>query len=110
MQFLNCVSGFDTGIPGAYCIYAPLAEASLSHVINAYTPDNAAKLAFFADYLSGLSFLHDQKGIMHRDISPGNLAITSLHNPKGIIIDLDSATKSDYLYGSNEKDHTTLGP
>lgn len=95
MQLVKCVSDFDTGIPDAYCIYAPLAVASLSDVIRAYTPDDAAKLALFADYLSGLSFLHDQKGIMHRDISPGNLAITSLHNPRGILIDLDSATISD---------------
>ena len=31
---------------------------------------------------------------MHLDISPGNLAITSLDNPKGIIIDLDAAVES----------------
>ena len=31
---------------------------------------------------------------MHLDISPGNLAITSLENPKGIIIDLDAAVES----------------
>ncbi|KAL8950864.1 MAG: hypothetical protein Q9222_003118 [Ikaeria aurantiellina] len=31
---------------------------------------------------------------MHRDINPNNLAVTSLHNPTGIIIDLDSATTS----------------
>lgn len=95
MQLLSCVSHFDTGVPDAYCVYTPLAVASLSHVINAYTPDIAAKLALFADYLTGLSFLHDKKGIMHRDISPGNLAITSLYKPRGIIIDLDAATTLD---------------
>ena len=31
---------------------------------------------------------------MHLDISPGNIAITSLDNPKGIIIDLDAAVES----------------
>lgn len=31
---------------------------------------------------------------MHLDISPGNLAITSLENPKGFIIDLDAAVES----------------
>ncbi len=29
---------------------------------------------------------------MHRDINPNNLTVTSLDDPKGIIIDLDSAT------------------
>ncbi|KAL8727617.1 MAG: hypothetical protein Q9166_005925 [cf. Caloplaca sp. 2 TL-2023] len=95
LQLLKCVGNFDTGIPEAYCIYTPLAVASLSQVIAAYTPDIEAQLALSADYLSGLAFFHDQKGITHRDISPNNLVITSLHNPKGIIIDLDSATRSE---------------
>jgi serine/threonine protein kinase len=64
-------------------------------VIHACTPDFAAKLTLFADYLSGLSYLHDQKGVMHRDISPGNLAVVSFDKPKGIILDLDSATASE---------------
>jgi serine/threonine protein kinase len=46
------------------------------------------------DYLKGLSFIH-QKGIMHRDINPKNLAVTSLDDPIGVIIDLDSATSFD---------------
>lgn len=44
------------------------------------------------DYLRGLAFLHE-KGIMHRDISPNNLAVTSFEQPRGLIIDLDAATK-----------------
>ncbi|KAL8722595.1 MAG: hypothetical protein Q9225_000951 [Loekoesia sp. 1 TL-2023] len=104
VQLLECVSRFDTGIPDAYCVYAPLAVASLAQVIQANHPDTAAKLALFVDYLNGLSYLHDQKGIMHRDICPNNLAITSLHSPKGIIIDLDSATTShtstDHMRGT----------
>lgn len=55
------------------------------------------------DYLNGLSFLH-QKGIMHRDINPNNLAVTSLDNPIGIVIDLDSATSfetsTDHMVGT----------
>ena len=52
------------------------------------------KDALLSDYLCGLSYLHEQKNVMHLDISPGNLAITSLDNPKGIIIDLDAAVES----------------
>ncbi|KAL8787572.1 MAG: hypothetical protein Q9213_002134 [Squamulea squamosa] len=91
-------------VPDAYCVYTPHALANLSEVINSYTPDTSAKSALFTDYLSGLSYLHNHKRIMHRDISPGNLAITSLHEPKGIIIDLDAATASkistDHMKGT----------
>ena len=95
---------FKVKIPNAYCIYSPLAVADLSDVIRRYTTDINAKLALFTDYLNGLSYLHDQKGIMHRDISPGNLAVTSLHEPRGIIIDLDAAitdsTSADHMKGT----------
>lgn len=54
--------------------------------------------------MSGLSYLHEQKGIMHRDISPGNLAVTSLNEPRGVILDLDAATRSvsstDHMKGT----------
>ncbi|KAL8651928.1 MAG: hypothetical protein Q9210_002983 [Variospora velana] len=95
LRLLECVSHFDTKVPDAYCVYTPLASTNLSDVINGYTTDAIAKSALFIDYLSGLSYLHDQKGIMHRDISAGNLAITSLSEPRGIILDLDAATTSD---------------
>ncbi|KAL9594240.1 MAG: hypothetical protein Q9219_007142 [cf. Caloplaca sp. 3 TL-2023] len=94
IQLLKCTSHFDTKVPDAYCIYTPLALANLSEIILSYTPDDTAKSALFTDYLSGLSYLHEQKGIMHRDIKPSNLAVLSLHQPKGIIIDLDAATPS----------------
>lgn len=51
------------------------------------------------DYLKGLSFLHEN-GIMHRDINPN----TSFDYPKGLIIDLDSATteemSTDHMQGT----------
>ena len=41
---------------------------------------------------------------MHRDINPNNLAVTSLNDPKGLIIDLDSATtemfSTDHMRGT----------
>ncbi|KAL8700669.1 MAG: hypothetical protein Q9201_005324 [Fulgogasparrea decipioides] len=104
VHLLTCVSHFETKAPDAYCIYTPLALFNLSTVIMECTPDTTAKSALFTDYLSGLAYLHEQKGIMHRDISPGNLAVTSLHAPKGIILDLDAATTSisstDHMKGT----------
>lgn len=73
---------------------------NLSEIIATYTPDASAKAALFTDYLRGLSYLHGEKNIMHRDISPGNLAVTSLQQPTGIIIDLDAATN-----GNTSTDH-----
>ncbi|KAL9018169.1 MAG: hypothetical protein Q9185_004531 [Variospora sp. 1 TL-2023] len=104
LHLVECVSNFDTKVPDAYCVYTPLASANLSNVIKGYTTDTIAKLALFIDYLSGLSYLHEQKGIMHRDVSPGNLAVTSLNEPRGIILDLDAATTSvsstDHMKGT----------
>ncbi|KAL8731002.1 MAG: hypothetical protein Q9166_003653 [cf. Caloplaca sp. 2 TL-2023] len=104
LQLLECVSNFDTKVPDAYCVYTPLTSANLSDVIDGYTPDSIAWLALFTDYLNGLSYLHQQLGIMHRDISPGNLAVTSLQEPRGVILDLDAATTSvtstDHMKGT----------
>lgn len=104
LQLLECISNFDTKVPDACCIYTPLTSSNLADVITSYKPDVHAKTALFADYLNGMSYLHDQKGIMHRDISPGNLAITSFSKPRGIIIDLDAATtdstSTDHMKGT----------
>lgn len=54
--------------------------------------DFDAKIAILTDCLSGLSYLHDQKHIMHRNISPSSIAIVSFDNPKAVITDLDLAT------------------
>ncbi|KAL8934834.1 MAG: hypothetical protein Q9216_005710, partial [Gyalolechia sp. 2 TL-2023] len=93
LYLLDCISHFDIQVPDACCVYTPLTSSNLADVITNYNPDINAKFALFADYLSGMSYLHDQKGTMHRDISPGHLAITSFDKPKGIIIDLDAATR-----------------
>ncbi|KAL8790343.1 MAG: hypothetical protein Q9213_000695 [Squamulea squamosa] len=104
VQLLKCISYFENAIPEAFCVYKPLAVASLTDIIDAYVLDSTAMLALCVDYLNGLTYLHDQKGIMHRDINPNNLAITSFHNHKGFIIDLDSATTSptstDHMKGT----------
>ena len=47
---------------------------------------------------------------MHLDISPGNLAITSLDNPKGIIIDLDAAVESGPCFDHGKGTLSYLAP
>ena len=94
LQLLECISHFATPAPDAYCVYSPLATVVLKEVIPTYQVGIDTKVALLSDYLCGLSYLHEQKNVMHLDISPGNLAITSLDNPKGIIIDLDAAVES----------------
>lgn len=65
--------------------------ASLGTVLVSHEVDASAVLSLSVDFLNGLSFLHN-KGIMHRDINPNNLAVTSFNDIRGVIIDLDSAT------------------
>ncbi|KAL8885137.1 MAG: hypothetical protein Q9192_006698 [Flavoplaca navasiana] len=104
LHLLECVSNFDIKVPDAYCVYTPLTSANLADVITGYKPDSIAWLALFTDYLSGLAYLHSQLGIMHRDISPRNLAVTSLQGPRGVILDLDAATangsSTDHMKGT----------
>ena len=94
----------DKVVPEAYCVYTPLAVANLPEVIRSYRPNASAKWTLLRDYLSGLAYLHHEKLIMHRDLSPNNLCVTSFENPKGLIVDLDSATKdpnsADHMKGT----------
>ncbi|KAL8820948.1 MAG: hypothetical protein Q9223_000936 [Gallowayella weberi] len=94
IHLLDYVGYFDKEVPFAYCVYSPLTSASLSDIIKGYKIDKITWLALFIDYLDGLSYLHQELGIMHRDISPGNLAVTALQEPRGVIFDLDAATTS----------------
>lgn len=93
LQLLDCITNFQTQVPTAYCIYSPLAVMNLRDMIESYETNRAAHTTLLTDYLAGLSHLHG-KGIMHRDIKPENLAIRSISNPVGIILDLDAATSS----------------
>ena len=69
--------------------------STLEDVIPSYTMNVSAQIALLVQYLRGLAYLHDAKGIMHRDIKPCNLGVLSLNPPRGIILDLDSATTED---------------
>lgn len=100
VELVHCVSHFNASVPDAYCVYTPLAVASLSDLIISYEVDIHAQITLLGAYANGLSYLHDEKGIMHMDISPNNLAVISFDPPQGMIIDLDTATKSQPLHNT----------
>ena len=64
--------------------------------MNLYTSDIFAQSTLLVDYLKGLNYLHNQKGVMHRDVNPNNLGVVSADPPRGILLDLDSATREDW--------------
>ena len=103
VQLLDCFTNFQTQIPSACCIYSPLAVMTLDDLINSCKTSSATQVILLKDYLAGLSHLHG-KGIMHRDIKPANMAVRSLQNPIGVILDLDAAiispTSTDHKQGT----------
>lgn len=96
MQLIECIGYSKSSVPNAYFVYSPLATVVIKDIIPTHQVGINTRIALLSDYLCGLAFLHEKKGVMHLDISPGNLAITSLEDPKGIIIDLDAAVKSEF--------------
>lgn len=92
MELLHSSSNLEPAIPVVYCVYSPLAFATLEDVADTHHISLAAQIALLIDYLRGLVFLHDTKGIMHRDIKPANLGVRSFDPPRGVILDLDAAT------------------
>ena len=95
VELLHSSSNLEPIYPAIYCVYSPLAVTDLADLIPSHTINLPAQIALLMDYLRGLSYLHDQKGIMHRDIKPENLGLLSLCPPRGIILDLDSATSEE---------------
>ena len=95
VELLHSSSNLEPAYPAIYCVYSPLALANLEDIIQSHTLNLPAQITLLMDYLRGLAYLHDQKGIMHRDIKPENLGILSLSPPRGIILDLDSATSEE---------------
>ena len=92
MELLHSSSNLEPAFPVVYCVYSPLAFATLEDVADTHQISLAAQIALLIDYLRGLVFLHDIKGIMHRDIKPANLGVRSFDPPRGVILDLDAAT------------------
>ena len=110
MQLIGCIDYSEASVPTAYCVYSPLATVVIKDIIPTHQVDINTRIALLSDYLCGLAFLHEKKGVMHLDISPGNLAITSLEDPKGIIIDLDAAVKSEFCSDQSKGTLPYLAP
>ncbi|KAI9883666.1 MAG: hypothetical protein M1823_004576 [Watsoniomyces obsoletus] len=91
LRLLYSENTFQSPIPDAYHVYSPLLMVSAAQLVDDYTIPTATTLKLLQDFVRGLSHLHG-KDVMHRDIKPGNLGVTSIHGPRGVIIDLDSAT------------------
>ena len=51
LTLLECISNFNLKHPGAFCVYQPLAMASLSEVISHYTSDIFAQSTLLVDFL-----------------------------------------------------------
>ena len=83
--------------------------ASLADIVQGCSLDTLAMATLCRDYLAGLKFLH-QKGIMHRDVKPANLGVSSLRSPKGIVLDLDSATNEPMSQNHMEGTPAFLAP
>lgn len=95
IHLLDCFAGPEAHVPEAYCMYEPLASSSLHDILGQEVLSTTAQIALFRQFSEALAFLHDEKGVMHRDIKPRNLGILSLHPPAGIIFDFDSATREE---------------
>ncbi|MCJ1243493.1 hypothetical protein MMC30_000690 [Trapelia coarctata] len=106
LELLDCFAQPDATIPEAYCIYQPLACGNLLEFADQKRLTFATQVTLFRQYLNGLSFLHDEKGVMHRDIKPNNLGVVTLNPPVGVILDLDSATRQET---STDHGQGTLG-
>ena len=81
-------------VPRAEFVYGPLVDLSLADLVGEYDFNEAAQVNLICDYLNGLSFLHEQKLIMHRNLCATNLCVVSLQNPRGLIIGLNEAIEA----------------
>ncbi|KAL8958199.1 MAG: hypothetical protein Q9193_004699 [Seirophora villosa] len=101
VRLLEYIEDFDSPMPGVYAFYQPLVDHSLTDRMKKTkeaTPRLTldAQMYLLRDWLKGLTYLHTEKVIMHRDINPNNLGIIESNPPRGVILDLGSATSATY--------------
>lgn len=72
-----------------YLVYSPLAMTTWIYLCNPgpmTASHNATCTSLFWQCLEGIEYIHS-KGVMHRDIKPGNLVIVPLDPPQGRVTD-----------------------
>ena len=86
-----------------YLIYSPLANERFQDLIAHRNRTFEERLTFFKQGLEGLAYVHD-KGLMHRDMKPGNMAVVPSEPARLVILDFGVATKAsesvDHMVGT----------
>ncbi|KAI9758644.1 MAG: hypothetical protein M4579_002955 [Chaenotheca gracillima] len=78
------------GVDEVHLIYEPFGICLFADLISSNSSQKDRVLVF-KQCLEGVAFLH-RKGLMHRDLKPGNIAMASINPPEAFIIDFGVAT------------------
>lgn len=86
----NAETSGPNNIDEVYLIYSPLAEQRFTDLILSDMSDQD-RIIIIKHCIEGIGYIHG-KGLMHRDIKPGNIAIVSCAPPSASLIDFGHAT------------------
>ncbi|KAL8963753.1 MAG: hypothetical protein Q9183_004974 [Haloplaca sp. 2 TL-2023] len=80
-----------------FCMYSPVASASLTDLLANYQSNIQGTMCLFRDWTKGLAHIHGH-GMMHRNIHPNSLGVILKSSPRGIIMDLGDLTDERRSY------------